>query len=500
MKRSILIACWLGVALVGVFLRVNDFSSRPFHADEATGARITAQRLESSSYVFDPLHYHGPTLSGAAMISARLHGMNTWSELEKAPLRLVTVLAGCLLIFTPLLGRRRFGDAAMLVAALALATSPILVYYSRMFIHEMLLALFGALALFQLASARRWWPAGLWIGLMFATKETFAISMLAWVAAGALLYLASLRRPDRVLPVKLIKQQWRPALLAGGLAIITALAFYTNGFTYWQGALDSVKTYFTYETVEGHDKPFSYYIQLLLQPRELAGYWWFETLLAVLAMGALIDSVWSKTMSRPTCLAIQFLALSAVFHFAIYSMIAYKTPWLMLLPWVHVCLLAGFATVSLPKKTRAATLAWTITLLAIFSIQFNQSRNATGRLASDDRNPYAYVPTSEDIETLNPWLDSLDDAVPELTLEPVAVIGAEYWPLPWYLRHFTHVGYWTEAPDSLARLPIVFSNSELGEILTDTHIPVPRGLRTDVPMTVWVRQDFWDAALTSESP
>ncbi|MBK1826090.1 flippase activity-associated protein Agl23 [Haloferula rosea] len=498
MKRSILIICWLGVLLTGVFLRFDDLGSRPFHADEATGARITAQRLESNNYVFDPVHYHGPTLSGAAMVSARLHGMSRWAELEKAALRLVPALAGCLLVLIPILGRKRFGDPAMLLAGLALASSPLLVYYSRMFIHEMILALFGALALFQVASAKRWWPAGIWIGLMFATKETFVISLLAWGAVGGLLYLLSLRRADRILPLEMIKQQARPALIAMGLGILVALIFYTNGFTYWKGAVDSVRTYFIYEVVEGHDKPFAYYFQLMLQPRELAGTWWFETSLLLLAGAALVVSCISTTLNRPSRLAIQFLALSALFHFLIYSLIAYKTPWLMVVPWVHVCLLAGFLGTTLATRSKRQKAIILVVLATVMSIQFIQSRQATGRLASDERNPYAYVPTSDDIETLKPWLDSLDAAVPELTLEPVGVIGSEYWPLPWYLRRYEKVGYWAEAPPSLERLPLVFSTGDLTADLSESHVPIPRGLRTDTPMTVWVREDFWEAALSTD--
>lgn len=498
MKSGILIACWIAVFLVGAFLRVDDMASRPFHADEATGARITAQRLESKGYVFDPLHYHGPTLTGAAMISARLDGMTKWSELEKSPLRLITVVAGCLLVIIPSWGRKRFGDRAMLLAGLALATSPLLVYYSRMFIHEILLALFGALALFQIASAKRWWPAGIWIGLMFATKETFVISLMAWGAAGGLLYLLSLRHSDRILPLDLIKQQLRPALIAAGLGVLVSLAFYTNGFTYWKGAIDSVRTYFVYELVEGHDKPFGYYFQLMLQPRKLAGAWWFETMLAVMALLAFIYSLCSKSIDRPNRLAIQFLTLSAVFHFLIYSLFGYKTPWLMVLPWVHVCLLAGFVATALPTRSKALSIVVTILLAVIMISQFMQCRQATGRLASDERNPYAYVPTSDDIETLGPWLKTLDEAVPELTLEPVGVIGAEYWPLPWYLRQFDKVGYWAEPPPSLERLPLVFSTGDLTATLAETHIPVPRGLRTDTPMTVWVREDFWQASLSKD--
>lgn len=498
MKTPLLIVCWIGVMAVAAFLRFDDLTARPVHADEATGARITGQRMEIKGYIFDPLHYHGPTLSIAGKLSARAQGMGGWSELEKGALRLVPALAGCLLVLVPLAGRRRFGDGPMLVAALALATSPLLVYYSRMYIHEMLLALFGVLALFQSASAKRWWPAGLWVGLMFATKETFAISMMAWLGAAGLLYGIGLLRKEAPKPLELLKTQLRPALLAAGLALLTSLAFYTNGFTYWQGAVDSVKTYFVYDLVEGHAKPASYYVELLLKPRELGGVWWFETTVALLALAAVTGSVVSRSMARPARLAIQFLALGAVFHFFIYTLIAYKTPWLMVLPWAHVCLLAGFVVV-LPLPNRGTKVGLAVVVAAFLSIEFIQSRQATGRLASDERNPYAYVPTSVDIESLEPWLVSLDKALPERSLEPIGVIGSEYWPLPWYLRHYEKVGYWAEAPPSLERLPIVFATVDLTETLVESHVPIPRGLRTDTPVTVWVRTDFWDASLATPS-
>lgn len=500
MKPAIRIACWIGVLFVAVFLRFDDLSTRPMHADEATGARLTAKRLEDRNYVFDPLHYHGPTLSLAAMVSARVSGVGKWSEMEKTPLRMIPVIAGCLLVLTPLLGRRRFGDRTMLIAGLALATSPMLVYYSRMFIHEMLLGLFGALALFQLASKKRWWPAGLWIGLMFATKETFVISMLSWVAAGGILYLISLRRDDRILPLPLLKQQLRPALIAGGIALVTSLVFYTNGFTYWKGAVDSVRTYFVYEVVEGHDKPFDYYLQLMLEPRESAGKWWCETSVAILALAAVFLGFIDRKLDRSTRLAIQFLGLATVFHFLIYGLIDYKTPWLMVVPWIHVCLLAGFIGASLPTISKARSIGLLAALAVAFTLQFFIARQATGKLASSEGNPYAYVPTSVDIEEMGSWLDSLDAAVPELSLEPVGVIGTEYWPLPWYLRHYEKVGYWIEPPPSLDRLPLVFSKDDLTVVLGESHVPVPRGLRTDVPMTVWVREDFWDASMNTESP
>jgi predicted membrane-bound mannosyltransferase len=124
-----------------------------------------------------------------------------------------------------------------------------------------------------------------------------------------------------------------------------------------------------------------------------------------------------------------------------------------------------------------------------------QARQATGRLASDGRNPYAYVPTSRDIESLAPWLRELADASPETPIVPMAVIGDEYWPLPWYLRSFGAVGYWGEAPENIGLYPVVFAAGKgidpMMERLAATHVPVPRGLRHEAPVIVFIRNDLW---------
>ncbi|MFC7337944.1 flippase activity-associated protein Agl23 [Haloferula chungangensis] len=488
MKSIFTFLLWLAIFAIGAHLRLDDLASRPFHADEATGAKITSMRLESGTYVFDPLHYHGPILSELGELSALAAGEKSWSELNKQPLRLVPAIAGCLLVLLPLLGVRRFGQPPMLLAALALATSPLLVYYSRMYIHEMLLALFGVLALFQLAARKCWWPAGVWIGLMFATKETFATSLIAWFAAAVLTFFLVHDRPSIKAALLFI---WKPLTLIGSIALAVSMFHYTDHFTRWSGAIDAFRTYFVYKTVEGHDKPFFYYLTPLIFPKNAGGLWWFETPLILAALAAFIASFVSKSMSRETQTTIRFLAFAAAFHFLIYSLIAYKTPWLVLLPWAHVCLLAGFAVFLIPNKK--PLLAGAIAL-AFIPLWF-QSRNATGRYASDDRNPYAYVPTAGDIETLEPWLDSIAAASPDTPMEPVAIIGSEYWPLPWYLRKYPKMGAWPEAPPSLERLPVIFAMNDLTDTLIATHVPVPRGLRTDTPMVVWIRHDFWDASV-----
>jgi predicted membrane-bound mannosyltransferase len=73
---------------------------------------------------------------------------------------------------------------------------------------------------------------------------------------------------------------------------------------------------------------------------------------------------------------------------------------------------------------------------------------------------------------------------------------AYYWPLPWYLRSFKLVGYWPEAPANIERLPVVFATGEqiapMMERLAETHVPVPRGLRDEAPVMVFVRNDLWN--------
>ena len=488
MKHATIIACWIAVVFTGTFLRFDQLSKRPFHADEATGARLTAARIESGDYRFDPLHYHGPTLSRLTMSFCRLRGETRWQEMTKTTPRLLTASAGVLLLLVPLLWRRRFGDGPMLLAAAVLATSPLLVYYSRMFIHESLLVLFGMLALVSLTRAPRWGVPGLLVGLMFATKESFAISMIAWTGAAVMVALETRKQLDRAWWLS----AWREYRLPVATSLLTAALvsgfFYTDGFRQPQGTIDAVRTFFVYETVAGHDKPLGYYFNLLALPGKSGGVWWFGTPVAALALLG-----FATNFRRPV---VRFIGYSAAGHFVIYSLIAYKTPWLACLPWAHVCLLAGFSVAGF--STRRLWMKISISLLvgACLVTQFTQARRAAGRFASDARNPLAYVPTRPDIETLAPWLEQLRQCAPGNSLEPVAVIGSDYWPLPWYLRSFGKIGYWPLPPDHLASMPLVFAMPETAEAvanqLAPSHTPLPRGLRAQVPVTLFVRNDIWN--------
>lgn len=501
--RIVIIAGWISVIAVGAMLRFEHLSTRPIHPDEATGARLAAKRMEPDGYRFDPAHFHGPVQSLLIAPLCRLRGEDGWKGMTKGSLRLLPATAGTLLLLVPLIGRRRWGDGPMLLAAALMASSPLLVYYSRMFIHEMLLVLFGVLIIFCVVAKPRYVLAGILMGLMFATKESAAISILSWGGAGLLVAL-EYRRSITSEHLGVIWRERRvPVLLLLLSAAGTAVLLYTNFFQRPQGALDAVRTFFVYKTGEGHDKAAGYYLGFLLWPSWSGGRWWYETPVFALAVLAVASTFGKAARDDPRRPVIHFLAWASVGHFLIYSCIAYKTPWLVCLPWAHVCLLAGFSLWRFAGWRPIAKVACGLVIAACLILQVRQARWATGRFAADARNPYAYVPTSFDIEDVESWLVRLGRGMPDgVSLEPVAVVGSQYWPLPWYLRDFDRIGYWPEPDAALDRLPLVFALPEVADALmaqlADTHTASPRTLRSEVPVYLFVRNDVWQHWMESD--
>jgi hypothetical protein len=137
-----------------------------------------------------------------------------------------------------------------------------------------------------------------------------------------------------------------------------------------------------------------------------------------------------------------------------------------------------------------------VVLAALLAWDLAQSRLAAFRFPSDDRNPFAYVPTAPGVGR---WTGRFVGWVLERG-EPGAVagvIGARYWPLPWYLRGLPKVGYWAALPEGGEAMPLVVAMPDAAEAvslaLAETHCAVPEGLRTDTPVLVFVRNDIWEA-------
>lgn len=189
--RRWLVLTLLMVAVGALALRLPELDQRPMHNDEAVNAILIQGLWERGEYRYNPDEYHGPALHYATLPFVWLSGDRDFDHLSERTLRWVVVAAGVALVLLVGLLRDALGTAATAFAALLLALSPAMVFYSRYFIHEMLLVAF---TLLFLASAWRYgqsrnpgWAAlaGAGLGLMHATKETFVITLAAIVLAWA---------------------------------------------------------------------------------------------------------------------------------------------------------------------------------------------------------------------------------------------------------------------------------------------------------------------------
>jgi len=74
--------------------------------------------------------------------------------------------------------------------------------------------------------------------------------------------------------------------------------------------------------------------------------------------------------------------------------------------------------------------------------------------------------------------------------------GLNYWPLPWYLRHFSNVGYWGDVPED-CDAPMVVTTAKLApEVharLKSKYQSENYGLRPGIRLVVFIRRDLWDA-------
>ena len=144
-------------------------------------------------------------------------------------------------------------------------------------------------------------------------------------------------------------------------------------------------------------------------------------------------------------------------------------------------------------------------LLAIINLAA-QSYKANNRFKSDPRNPYVYAHTSSDFLNLVKRVKDIAQIHPDARKMFIAVIAEanNVWPLPWYLRSFNRVGYWTnmkDAPIGQETPLIITSPEKMGQVparINDSYLIEYFGLRPEVLLSVYIRKDLWEAFLKTQ--
>ena len=519
---------------VAAVLRLDDLGNRPMHCDEAVQAIKFGQLLEHNRYVYDPREYHGPSLNYLTLPVARWASARRLVDVTEVQLRVVPAIFGILAVALVWLVRDELGLGATVAAAAMAATSPAMVFYSRYYIQEMLLVAFtfGAIVAWWRwarlagsdrppeAPARRglvlrragWLAAlGICLGLMHATKETCAIALLAMATASA----ATARVWRRLGAARLAWSILAALLIA---AAVSAL-FFSSFFQHSQGVIDSYRTYFYYfgravgaGSAAGHVQPPHYYFQILFWWHGDGGMVWSETAIGALGLVGLAGALGGRGIA-PRCRPwARFLGIYTLVTIAVYAVLPYKTPWCSLSFLHGMILLAGLGASALVRIAPGRTFKAIAAGLIVAAIGYLgwQAWRASFVAYEDPTNPHVYAHTTSDVRRLAGCLDQIARVHPDGHGMHIQVIcpDDDYWPLPWYLRAFAHVGWFHAVPRGPAAPVVITQPSMRAPVLDYLYRRQPPGqrhlmqlfekaegqpwkLRPGVPLEVYVRYDLW---------
>ena len=472
-KKTIFIIVAILTVISAIFLRGADLNSRPMHLDEAVQAYLTQDLVENGHYKFNKRGYHGPTLQYASLVVAKLAGTDKLEDMTETHLRLVLVIAGVLLVGFIALLYDGLGKKATLFAIIFAAISPAFIYYSRYYIHEMLLAVSTIILISggwrayksQQFKFKILWAivAGLGLGLMGASKETWIITIGSMGLSAFIIALIKRKRLNEI-PVK-------KTVLLSIFGLITflavAIALYSSFGSNPDGIKDSVLTYETYlnrgtvtsddSNDAAHTYPWNFYLKKLLYAN--APGWKISSEVIILFFAILgIFAVFkggkfakSKTLGR-------FIAIYALLLAFIYSSLAYKTPWCLVQFYLPLILLAGVGISAIYILIRDANLTsiarktllgvYCAVVLVVLATIISQAIIINyGKFSSNPKNPYVYVHTSDAVYDIITEIDKLQKLDPDNNIT-ISVIteNSEYWPIWWYLRNYDRVRYDSKKP------------------------------------------------------
>jgi uncharacterized protein (TIGR03663 family) len=521
------------ILLAAAALRLPELAINPFHHDEGVNGWFTTNLVREGTYVYDPANYHGPTLYYFALLSEILFGLTTEA------MRLVPVIFGLVTVAAVFALRPVLGSVAVLTAGALLAVSPGSVYVSRYFIHEMLLVAFSlgfvVSALLYLRTGKPLFvlTAAASAALIFATKETGIITIvvlgIAAVLSGVYVNLragrsafASTRpatrpgprskKPARSIWVDGVEYRaaepapsradrtaadgpgWFTArglssdvLGAGAIVFLCVyVLFYSSFFTNFpKGLVDSLATFTIWTQTSGETQ---------VQPIHQYLAWMLAADAPILVLGT-IGGLLAAIRARDRVWV--FIGLWAAGVTLAYSLVAYKTPWIIVNMLVPLALLGGLAIRELLGARGAVRLAAPVVLVAALGLGTYQAIDLNFRHYDDETYPYVFVHTTREALELIEEIEATGVRAGTGRDTGITITSPDYWPLPWYTRDYPKAGYFGSIVDTQEAM-IVANVAQQAEVATkvgDRYRSVGTyTLRPGVELELWVRADIPGAA------
>lgn len=523
MIRNLIRRRWpLAILTLALLLRLPELDRRPMHTDEAVHAVKFGALLEEGFYQYDPFEYHGPTLNYFTLIPAWLSGKRTFAAIDEFTLRIVPVFFGMLSILLLAGLRQELGRKGLLLALLLLALSPAMSFYSRYYIQETLLVCFSAGVIvcgfrFLHRPAYRWSAlAGVFAGLLFATKETAVIILGAMAVAGWI----AISRSGNVGTTLAAAVPARRTLLSHLLLFcLAALAisglFYSSFLSHPRGIIDAFRTFWVYidrgTDHEWHIHPWYFYLQRMLFWRPAGGYPWNEGVIVGFAAVGMIGAFSRREIAGFSTVFLRFWSIYTLLLVLSFSLLPYKTPWNLLVFLYGMAILAAAGVLILFHRLgqKPAKILIVILLIGGLGQSLWLSYRANFRDDASPVNPYVYAHTGKDVPALAQQIEALSGVHPEGKSMFIEVVfpGNDYWPLPWYLRDFSRVGWWRSVDMTVPPAPLILLAPAVEDSMLHKLYAIPPPgqrelyvplfdrrieLRPGAEMRAYVRKSLWD--------
>lgn len=402
----------LAFALIFLFVIVSRFAfleERVLHHDEGVNYFFADKIISGEGFKYNPFDYHGPFYFFAIALSFLIFGISEFS------LRFPAVLFGVLLALTPFLfriGERR----EKYFISIFLLLSPSILYYSRYSIHEISFVFFSLVAIYYFSKILEKGNlehlpifAGA-VAFLFIIKETVIIFLGVFFVMGMINW-------KRIKELK-FKKNFGTILFSALIFILIYASFFTSFFTNFWGFGDSFKGFMPWMergvNEIGHDKPFFYYINLILK---------YELPILLLALLG-IFYIFGGYKRKDKNIFIASIGVWFVFGILIYSLIPYKTPWLIINFTTPMAFLGGFALARIWEKWKVFSL-----IILVVSIVYLGYFSLNTSFIRAESNDFAYVHTDRNILNL---VGKINENYKEG--DRILIVSEKYWPLPFYLR------------------------------------------------------------------
>lgn len=420
-KNTLILTLILGLALL---LRILFLALKPAHFDEGINGWFVDQMYMNGFYRYEPSNYHGPLHFYLLAAFKFLFGRNLWA------LRLVPVIFGVGTVYLLTRFKPYVGYYVAYAAALIMAVSPAMVFYSRYSIHEMELVFFSVLAFLgflRLQSANdrsALWQVGLGLAGMILTKETYLVHVITFFIAVWILKIYEKFIPSTDTLVKVTAQYTRRDLL---LAVFTSIAlvfvFYSGFFRNMKGLIGLAETFSPWFHTgfmgNGHNKPFWYWLGLLLR------YEWI----------ALAGLLLLPTLLLRSSYVLRLIGLYGFGCFLGYSIIQYKTPWCIIQFLWPLTIVAISFLINLKKPVAFITVG----LFSFFT--FAKTVNLNFFHYVDEQEPYVYIQTYSDIIGIMEKIENVVQTKSSKKDLRINLFLSSEWPLPWMLGDYSNIGY-----------------------------------------------------------